>query len=82
VVRRELIDYLDTRPDLKIMMREQPEWYRHLSRNPLAIYELEKNSQIFFERTFGQKVDKFNQQLRSASTILDLISALGKEIKS
>jgi YlbE-like protein len=77
-VRREIQDYLNTRPDLKYYIREKPEWYRKLSRNPFSVAELEESSKVFYGRTFGQRVDRFHQQLQNFGLLMELISVMGE----
>ncbi|WP_257350582.1 YlbE-like family protein [Pseudalkalibacillus decolorationis] len=71
-MRKEIIDYLEQRPDLKYIIREQPQWYRKLSRDPLAIQELEKESKYFYGKTFGQKVDRLHEQIDTFSKLVQL----------
>lgn len=77
-VRREILDYLNTRPDLKYYIREKPEWYRKLSRNPFSVSELEESAKVFYGRTFGQRVDRFHQQLQNFGLLMELISVMGE----
>jgi hypothetical protein len=78
-VRREIQDYLNARPDLKYFIREKPEWYRKLSRNPFSINELEESAKVFYGRTFGQRVDRFHNQLQNFGLLMELISMMGEE---
>ncbi|OOE12055.1 YlbE-like family protein [Fictibacillus arsenicus] len=77
-MRREIQDYLNTRPDLKYYIREKPEWYRKLSRNPFSVAELEESAKVFYGRTFGQRVDRFHQQLQNFGLLMELISVMGE----
>jgi hypothetical protein len=78
-VRREILEFLNTRPDLKYYIREKPEWYRKLSRNPFSVGELEEGAKVFYGRTFGQRVDRFHQQLQNFGLLMELISVMGEE---
>jgi hypothetical protein len=78
-VRKEIREYLNARPDLKYFIREKPEWYRKLSRNPFSVAELEEGAKVFYGRTFGQRVDRFHQQLQNFGMLMDLISVMGEE---
>ncbi|MCQ6265668.1 YlbE-like family protein [Fictibacillus sp. WQ 8-8] len=77
-MRREIIDYLNTRPDLKFFIREQPRWYRDLSRNPLLLEVMESEANVFFGRTFGQRIDKFHNQVKTVGLMIDFLSMIGK----
>ncbi|MBY6036218.1 YlbE-like family protein [Fictibacillus nanhaiensis] len=78
-MRREIQEYLNTRPDLKYYIREKPEWYRKLSRNPFSVSELEEGAKVFYGRTFGQRVDRFHQQVQNFGLLMELISVMGDE---
>jgi hypothetical protein len=78
-MRRELQEFLNHRPDLKFMIRENPEWYRTLSRNPFAIQMLEESSNYFYGKTFGQQIDRLNEQLHSVSAMMSLLSELNSK---
>ncbi|MDR7072122.1 YlbE-like family protein [Fictibacillus barbaricus] len=78
-MRREILEYLNTRPDLKYFIREKPEWYRKLSRNPFTVSELEENAKVFYGRTFGQRVDRFHQQVQNFGLLMELISVMGED---
>ncbi|SDM62459.1 YlbE-like protein [Fictibacillus solisalsi] len=77
-MRREIIDYLHSRPDLKFFMREQPKWYRDLSRNPMLLEVMVKEADVFFGRTFGQRIDKFHNQVKTVGLMMDFLSMMGK----
>ncbi|WNB90517.1 YlbE-like family protein [Bacillus sp. NEB1478] len=78
-MRRDILEYLNTRPDLKYFIREKPEWYRKLSRNPFSVAELEEESKVFYGRTFGQRVDRFHQQVQNFGLLMELISVMGED---
>ncbi len=71
-MRKEIIDYLDQRPDLKFIVREHPDWYKKLSRNPAAIQELENEAKFFYGQTFGQKIDRLHGQIETVSRLVQL----------
>ncbi|MFC7372048.1 YlbE-like family protein [Fictibacillus iocasae] len=77
MMRQEILHYLNTRPDLKFFIRERPEWYRTLSRNPGSMQELEEQAKVFFGKTFGQRVDRFHQQLKSIGLLMELLGEAG-----
>jgi hypothetical protein len=79
-MRKEIQEYLNHRPDLKFIVREQPHWYILLSRNPYAIQELEASVNTFYGNTFGQKLDRWNGQLQSVTSMLSLLGELNQNI--
>ena len=51
-MRKEIIDYIYSKNDLKEFLRNQPTWYRKLTRNPEEIKKFEIASLHFFERQY------------------------------
>lgn len=75
-MREEVQAYLSTRPDLNFFIRNQPVWYRRLSREPYALKECELASKQFFGQTFPQKVDRFQNQLNMVNSMLAMMTQL------
>ncbi|WLD95038.1 YlbE-like family protein [Alkalihalobacillus sp. AL-G] len=71
-MRKEVMDYLEQRPELRYIVREQPQWYRKLSRDPAALQELENESKFFYGQTFGQKMDRLHEQIQTFSRLVQL----------
>lgn len=77
-MRIEIQKMLQERPDLLSYVREQPYWYRLLSREPMKIYEIEKHSKMYYGQTFPQKVGRFNEQLQMISMLISLARTMGQ----
>ncbi|WP_347550493.1 YlbE-like family protein [Pseudalkalibacillus hwajinpoensis] len=75
-MREEVQAFLSTRQDLVIFLRNQPVWYRRLSREPYALKEFEEASKVFYGQTFPQKVDRFQNQLNMVNMMLALMTQL------
>lgn len=71
-MRREVQQYLRSRPDLSFFVRMNPAWYRRLSRSPYQWAELEQEAKVFYGKTFSQKAERFSQQLKTANFMLGL----------
>ncbi len=75
-MREEVQDFLASRQDLVYFLRNQPVWYRRLSRDPYALKEFEEASKGFYGQTFPQKVDRFQNQLNMVNMMLALVTQL------
>ena len=76
-MRLEIQRYLQTRPDLIVFIRENPNWYRLLSRHPEKIYEIEQESKLFYGKTFPQKVERIHQHIQLANLLIGMMQASG-----
>ncbi|MCI1857604.1 MAG: YlbE-like family protein [Sporolactobacillus sp.] len=75
-MRKEIQRYLDGHPDEKVFVRLHPEWYRTLSRRPQAIAGLKQAADLFYGRTFGQKLDRFGEQAGMLSMLAGMAQAM------
>lgn len=51
-MRKEILDYLNSSPQLLQFIREQPKWYRKLTRNPHELQLLEISSMHHYKKRF------------------------------
>ena len=49
-MRRDVLEYINQQKELKKFIREQPLWYRKLSRNPYDLQKLEIESLHLFSK--------------------------------
>lgn len=75
-MRQELKLYINQRPEIKQFIRHNPIWYRHLSRDPHNITELEKEVKVFYGKTLPQKLDRFQSNLSMAMMLLDMVRGM------
>ncbi|MFZ7942178.1 MULTISPECIES: YlbE-like family protein [Bacillaceae] len=75
-MRREVVDYLDRQKDLKQFVREQPQWYRKLSRNPYDLQSLEIASLHHYKKTIPDQVEKFSNSVQMASMMYHMFQAM------
>ncbi len=76
-MRREVQQFVNANPETKRFVREQPQWYRMLGRNPYLISSIEKNMKEYYGKTFAQKIDRTHSGIQSASMLLELLSVMG-----
>lgn len=76
-MRREIQSYLQSRPDLLVFIRENPRWYRRLSRSPEKVFEIEQEAKVFYGRTFPQKIDRLNEHIQLANLLMGMMNVMG-----
>lgn len=72
-MRLDTQQYLYEYPELRQFIRRHPVWYRKLSRDPSRIYELEKEANYFYGRTFPQRVEQIQNHLSLAMMMIEMM---------
>ncbi|PLS06432.1 YlbE-like family protein [Neobacillus cucumis] len=75
-MRRDVLDYLERQKDLKQFIREQPLWYRKLTRNPYDLQSLEIASLHHYKKTIPHQVEKFSNSVQMASMMYHMFQAM------
>jgi hypothetical protein len=78
-MRKEVIGYLEGKKELKQFIREQPLWYRKLSRNPYDLQALEIASLHYYKRTIPHQVEKFSNGVQMASMMLHMFQSMNNQ---
>lgn len=72
-MRQEVQLYLSQRPETKQFVRNNPQWYRYLSRNPQSVLQLEEQVKYYYGKTFPQKLDRFQDNLNMAMMLFNVV---------
>ncbi|WP_449539896.1 YlbE-like family protein [Ferdinandcohnia sp. Marseille-Q9671] len=75
-MRKETYEYIQSKKKIQTFIRENPIWYRKLSRNPSDFQALEREAKAYFKQTFPHKVQKLNQSLEMASFMLQMYQGM------
>lgn len=75
-MRRDVLEYLEGQKDLKPFLREQPLWYRKLSRNPFDLQAFEVASLNYYKKTIPHQVEKFSQGVQMATMMYSMFQAM------
>ncbi|MEH7383916.1 YlbE-like family protein [Bacillus sp. JJ1521] len=75
-MRQETYEYLKSKKQLRTFVRQNPIWYRKLSRNPRDFRGLEIEAKTYFKQTIPHKVQKMNQSLEMASFLLQMYQGM------
>ncbi|TSB46301.1 YlbE-like family protein [Alkalicoccobacillus porphyridii] len=77
-MRPDIIRLLNENHEFRAFIRQNPEWYRKLSRDPAAIQSLEKEANYFYGRTFPQRVEKMQSNIGLAMMMMEMLK-MGQE---
>ncbi|MDQ6596839.1 hypothetical protein E2K98_01500 [Bacillus salipaludis] len=75
-MRKDVLEYLGGQKEFKQFIREQPLWYRKLSRNPYDIQSLEIASLHYYKKTIPHQVEKFSNSVQMASMMLNMFQSM------
>lgn len=75
-MRTQISQYIFSNNELKRFIREQPQWYRMLSRKPELLEQFEIASSHYFEKTIPHRVQKFSQGVQMASMMMGMLQSL------
>lgn len=75
-MRKNVYEYLQSKPKLIQFLREQPIWYRKLTRNPNDLEQFELASMNYFKQTIPHKVQKFTNSVEIANMMLHMYQAM------
>ncbi|MEH7382399.1 YlbE-like family protein [Bacillus sp. JJ1533] len=75
-MRQETYEYLKSKKQLRAFVRQNPIWYRTLTRNPRDLQSLEYEAKAYFKQTIPHKVQKINQSLEMASFMLQMYQGM------
>lgn len=75
-MRQEVLKLIRSNDEYKKYLREQPYWYRKLSRNPSSIQEFDLSCKEYYKKTIPHKVAGFSNQLQMASMMIGMFQAM------
>lgn len=78
-MRKDIYMYLQQNKDLLMFLREQPGWYRILTRNPNDIQKMEIAALNYYKRTIPHQVEKFSSGVQLASMMMNMFSAMNSQ---
>lgn len=79
-MRKDLYDFIQSNPDLKKFIREQPHWYRKLTRNPEQMKNMQIEMMNYYQKTIPHKVSGFSQSLQLVEMMIGMMgSAIQKD---
>jgi len=73
-MEQRIYHQLRSQPKWLSFVRQNPEWYRYLSRDPLKVHEIHDAAKVFYGQTFAQRLENVNQQMQ----MVGLLTAFAK----
>ncbi|MBY0120824.1 YlbE-like family protein [Bacillus sp. S/N-304-OC-R1] len=75
-MRKDIVDYVSQNREIQQFIRQQPVWYRRLSRNPHDLQALEIAALHHYQKTIPHKVEKFTNGVQMASMMMSMFQAM------
>ncbi|MBU9711245.1 YlbE-like family protein [Evansella tamaricis] len=72
-MRPEVYQYIKQDRELHHFLRVNPKWYRKLSRDPSLLSQMEKDSKVFYGKTFPQRMDRIQNNMNMAMMMLEMM---------
>ncbi len=76
IMRKDIYEYIQKKKTLKSYLREQPIWYRTLTRNPEKLNDFELSSMHYYKQTIPHKVEKFQNSVQMASMMVHMFQTM------
>lgn len=78
-MRPEIREYISQNQELQKFIREQPQWYRTLTRNPNFINTFEIAALHYYKKTIPHQVEKFSNGVQMASMMISMFQAMNAQ---
>ena len=78
-MRPDVYIYIKNNKDLLRYLRDEPSWYRRLSRNPFDLKEFERSALKHYKKTIPDQVEKVSQGLQLASAMLAMFQSMNSQ---
>ncbi|KAB7669289.1 YlbE-like family protein [Bacillus sp. B1-b2] len=78
-MRQNVKEYISQSQELQQFLREQPYWYRSLSRNPNELEAFEVASLQYYKKTIPDHVQKFSNGVQMASMMVSMFQAMNAQ---
>ncbi|MFD1735691.1 YlbE-like family protein [Bacillus salitolerans] len=75
-MRQDIRSYIKNDTELTKYIREQPYWYRRLSRDPDQLNTFVLSSREHYRKTIPHKVQQFSEQLQMASMMINMFQVM------
>jgi hypothetical protein len=78
-MRKEIQEQIRSNKELQQFIREQPQWFRKLSRNPTDLESLEMEMMNYYQKTIPHKVQQFSNSIQMASMMIGMFQAMRQQ---
>ena len=77
-MRADVKAILDSNKEWKDYVRQNPNWYRKLVREPEEVHKLEFITLHHYEKTIPHRVEKFSNNVQMAQMMINMLSSMRK----
>ncbi|ASB89744.1 YlbE-like family protein [Bacillus sonorensis] len=75
-MRKEVQEFVFANEERRRFIREQPVWYRKLSRRPDDLSGFQLDMMNFYEKTIPHRVNQFSSSLQMAQMMIQMFQAM------
>ncbi|MCY9374928.1 YlbE-like family protein [Bacillus sp. T17B1] len=75
-MRKEVQEFISANEERKRFIREQPIWYRRLSRKPDDLSSFQLEMMNFYEKTIPHRVNQFTNGIQMAQMMMQMFHAM------
>ncbi|WP_071395457.1 YlbE-like family protein [Bacillus tuaregi] len=78
-MRKDVYNYLEQNKELHSFLREQPVWYRKISRDPTQIQAMEIAALHYYKKTIPHRVEKISYGVQMASMMFSMFQSMNNQ---
>ncbi|WP_394232639.1 YlbE-like family protein [Niallia oryzisoli] len=78
-MRKDVYNYLEQSKELQSFIREQPIWYRKLTRDPSQIQAMEIAALHYYKKTIPHQVEKISNGVQMASMMMTMFQTMNNQ---
>lgn len=75
-MRKEIQEHIRANKERQAFIREQPHWFRKLSRNPNDLESLEIEMMNYYQKTIPHKVQQFSNSVQMAQMMIAMFQTM------
>ncbi|MFN2746099.1 MULTISPECIES: YlbE-like family protein [Bacillus] len=75
-MRKEVQEFVFADEERRRFIREQPIWYRRLSRRPNDLSSFQLDMMNFYEKTIPHRVNQFSNGIQMANMMMQMFQAM------
>ncbi|MBU5341909.1 YlbE-like family protein [Caldifermentibacillus hisashii] len=77
-MRTELYQIIKSKKEWQQFIRNEPIWYKKLSRNPNAIKEFEQTALKYYKKSLPDRMNKISNGVQFATMMLSMIQSMNQ----
>ncbi|OAS86507.1 MULTISPECIES: YlbE-like family protein [Metabacillus] len=78
-MRKEIQEHIRANKERQTFIREQPHWFRKLSRNPNDLESLEIEMMNYYQKTIPHKVQQFSNSVQMAQMMIAMFQTMRQQ---